>query len=126
MAHGRRLARQRQRLTVDEEWIRSGLHQGNVLPRIRERGVDLRGRLRQQRIRNLIHLLRIRCQVGSFSSDVGRGDEEIRRQIPFEIEIPLLYVGLGMIVGIRLRDRLHGLRQELLRSLRAQASPGRI
>src|ERR1700730_9953746 len=69
---------ERQCLAIDEKWIRGGLHQGYILPGIREGGITLRGGLGEQGIGNLVNLLRILREMSALRAYVGRGDEEAR------------------------------------------------
>src|SRR5437879_3015583 len=54
---------------------------------------------------------------------ISSGQKEPKGKLTLYVEIPLLDIPLRVIARIHHRDRLHHLRQELLRSLRAERSP---
>jgi len=95
------------------------LDKDDVLPGIWKCQIDLRRCLREQSVGDLIDLLGVLLQMGSFRTYVNRGKEKLRWKRTLDVEVPLLYVTSGMVLGISLGNRLHDLGEKLLRPLDA-------
>src|SRR5260370_40576271 len=63
--------------------------------------------------------------MSSLGADVSSGKQEAGWKLSLHTQVPLLDVAVGMVSTIHLGDRLHHLREKLLRALSSQGATGR-
>src|SRR5258706_14531602 len=107
------------------------VHKKGIGSRLQQRdrrlssGGELRGRLSQQNVRDLIDLLRVLFKVGALGAHIRRGQKKSRRKLSFNTHIPLLHISGRMVFTIHFCDGLHYLSEELLGSLCSKIAAGR-